>query len=432
MRSRPSIALLSTLSLSACISAPPAGKTTAEPIATHAAIPETERPADPPNVAEARAFANASNAFGYDLYAQLASGNDNLIYSPASVSMALAMTWAGARGETRDEMAKVLHLDGDPKTLSTSAGKLLSVLDAPHDAYTLRVANRLFGEQTLPFDPAFVAVTRNDFGAELTKMDFKHAFEPARVDINTWVAKETHDKIQNLLPDGSLDEKTRLVLVDAVYLHADWESPFAKEATRPNPFHAPNGTTEPPTMHGEKVLGYADDDGVRVLEMPYKGGDLSMTVLLPDDASNLGALEAKIEHGGLDGFLAKEQSKRVAVSLPKFTIEMSSAVRLGSMLAAMGMPRAFQDGPADLSGMVDPAAPSDDRSRLSVSDVFHKAFVAVDELGTEAAAATAVVIAGRAVVQADAEFTADHPFLFAIRDTKTGLVLFVGRVERPA
>ncbi len=411
---------------------PPAGTTGGEP-ARHTEIVDVDRPVEAPTGTEAQAFANASNAFGADLYPELATGDQNVVYSPASISMALAMTWAGAHGKTRDEMSKVLHLTGDANELTASAGKLLSVLDAPHDGYTLRVANRLFGEETYPFAPSFVGLTKNEFGAELTKMDFVRSFEPARSDINTWVAKETNDKIQNLLPEGSVTSATRLLLVDAVYLHADWQMPFKKDQTREAPFHAPGGDVKVPTMNAGHTFPFADEDGVSVLDMPYQGGDLSMTLLMPDDAKDLASVEAKLSHDGLSSFIAKEKPREVLVSLPRFTIDMGAPIRLGSLLAQMGMPEAFQEATADLSGMTDVRTRRRDRREpLHISDVVHKAFVAVDERGTEAAAATAVAIAGRGEVQFNQHFTADHPFLFAIRDVKTGLVLFTGRVEKPS
>ena len=410
-----------------------AGKTTAEAETSHAVINDTPRPADPPTVTEANAFATASNAFGDDLYARLSKQSGNFAMSPASISMALAMTWAGAHGDTQAEMTQVLHLEGDPKAMTASAGKLLSTFNASHADYTLHVVNRLFGDKGYPFDAGFLALTKNDFGAELTPVDFQHASEPARNDINAYVAKQTNDKIQDLLAPGTLDDTARLVLVNAVYLNAKWQSPFFTNGTKTDAFHtSPDATSNVPTMHGDLNLAYADTDGVSVIDMPYQGGDLTMTVLLPDDASGLGALEQKIEHGGIDAFVAKEKEQTVRVALPKFTVETNGALSLKDALEDMGMKKAFIDGSADFSSMIASASRNDASQKLHLSNAYHKAFVAVNEAGTEAAGATAVIATVRGMeATPKAQFNADHPFLFAIRDKKSGLVLFMGRVVNP-
>jgi serpin B len=340
------------------------------------------------------------------------------------------MTWTGARGKTRDEMTKVLHLGNDPKAMTASAGKLLASFNDPKKTdYTLSVVNRLFGEKTLAFEPDFLAVTKNDFSAPLSAVDFKHASEPVRLDINAWVEKQTHDKIPEILPPRSLSDLTRLVLVNAIYLHADWANPFAKEATAAQAFHLDGDkTVDVQTMHDDKMLRFAAAEGVKVVDMPYKGSDLSMTFLLPDDASQLAALEQKVEQGGIDALVAKEQQKLVRMALPKFKVASSAAITLSDPLKKLGMPDAFVDGIADFSGMSKAEV-------LHIAEAYHKAFVAIDEQGTEAAAATAVVMDGEAAImpaQPQAEFTADHPFLFAIRDTKSGMILFLGRVANPS
>ena len=420
-------------SLAACISTPSSVKPSSEPTAAeapHTVIEDVSSTTGAPTADEVHGFAAASNAFGGDLYKELSSRPGNFTLSPASVSMALAMTWTGARGKTRDEMTKVLHLGSDPKAMTASAGKLLASFNDPKKTdYTLSVVNRLFGEKTLAFEPDFLAVTKNDFSAPFSLVDFKHASEPARLDINAWVEKQTHDKIQDLLPPGSLTDITRLVLVNAIYLHADWANPFAKEATAAQPFHlGGDKTVDVQTMHDDKMLRFADADGVKVVDMPYKGSDLSMTFLLPDDANQLAALEQKVEQGGIDGLVLKEQQKLVRMSLPKFKVASSAAIMLSDPLKKLGMPDAFIDGGADFSGMSKAEA-------LHIAEAYHKAFVAIDEKGTEAAAATAVVIDGEAAImpaQPQAEFNADHPFLFAIRDTKSGMILFLGRVANPS
>lgn len=383
---------------------------------------------------ELSTFAKASNAFSGDLYKELGATPGNLFYSPASLSTAFAMTWLGARGETRDEMTKVLHFGDvqgvDANALTASAARLLVSLNDPsHTDYTLSAVNRLFGEKTYGFDPGFLGVTKKQFGAELAPMDFKTAFEPARVDINAYVAKQTRDKIKNLLPERSLDADVRLVLVNAIYMNADWMEPFDKAGTRKSPFHpTPDASVDVDTMHGDLYAPIGDVDGVKMIDLAYKGGDLSMTLLMPTDAADMGRLEAKIASGGLDAMIGQLEPRAVAVAMPKFKIDPAQPMALAGTLEKMGMQLAFTEGAADFGGMMKPG-----EEALFISKVFHKAFVAVDEKGTEAAAASAIVMSREsAMAEPTNSISFDHPFLFAIRDKKTGLVLFMGRLVNPS
>ncbi len=223
------------------------------------------------------------------------------------------------------------------------------------------------------------------------------------------------------------------MLVDAIYLHADWETPFDKESTSPAPFHvADDKSLDVPTMHALTDVGFAEDGGVRAIDLPYKGGDLSMTLLLPDDPKTMSALEERVAKGGLDALVAAEKREPVRIALPKFKATNGAPMALSTDLEALGMPSAFIDGVADFAGMVDAKLPGD-HARLHIQDAYHQAFVAIDELGTEAAAATAVVMQAETAFVApkvDAEFIADHPFLFVLRDKTSGLVLFMGRVSQ--
>lgn len=384
--------------------------------------------------AERSSFAKASNAFAADLYRELAAPPGNLFYSPASLSTALAMTWLGARGETRDQMTKVLHFGdvpgADPSALTSSAARLLVSLNDPtHTDYTLSVVNRLFGEKTYGFDTGFLDITHKQFGAELAPMDFKNAFEPARVDINGYVAKSTRDKIKNLIPPGGIDADVRLVLVNAIYMNADWSEPFDKVGTHKAPFHPkPDASIDVDTMHGDVHAPYGTVDGVDMIDLAYKGGDLAMTVLMPKDPADMSKLEAKITHGELDTMIGKLKPNTVAVAMPKFKIDPTEPMALGGTLSKLGMPLAFKEGAADFSGMFKPG-----EQPLFISRVFHKAFVAVDEKGTEAAAASAIVMSTEsAAMEPPASITLDHPFVFAIRDKKSGLVLFMGRLTDPS
>jgi serpin B len=382
---------------------------------------------------ELSAFARASNAFAGDLYKAIASKDPgNVFFSPASITTALAMTWVGARGATRDEMTKVLHFQdeksADPNALVSSAARVLVSLNDPKRTdYTLSIVNRLFGEQSYGFDDGFLDITKKQFGAELAKVDFKEAFEPARATINGYVEKETRQRIKDLIPLGALDDLTRLVLVNAIYMHADWAEPFAKEATSAAPFHvSPDKTIDVDTMHGRVAMNTADADGTLMVDLPYKGGDLSMTILMPHDTSKLGELEAKIEAGGLGAMIGKLQARGLELSMPKFKIDPAASLPLGDVLVKLGMPLAFDEVKADFSGMSKPG-----QDPLHISKVFHKAFVAVDEAGTEAAAATAVIMSAEAAIAPSDPIVVDQPFVFVIRDKKSGLVLFMGRLVDP-
>jgi len=376
-------------------------------------------------------LARGSNQFAFELHRVLRAQPGNLAFSPASISIALAMTWSGARGTTAAQMGKVLHLQGAPGTVMPEAGALLKALNDPaRTSYTLRVANRLFVEKTYPLLPAYLAqVAAFDAPAEPT--DFRHAPEPARQHINQWVARQTADRIRDLLAPNSINDQTRLALVNALYLLADWLKPFAHERTQPRPFHAPAGAHDVPTMLQVETFDYAEAPGLQLLEMRYRGEELAMDVLLPATPTGLDALEKDIDATRLAGWLAALKPERLFVSLPRFTIDPAGPIVLSDALQALGMTEAFDRERADFTALANPPSPAD---RLVISQVFHKAFVKVDEKGTEAAAATAVVMAraGSAAPARPKEFVADHPFLFVIRDLRSGLILFLGRVTDPA
>jgi len=401
-----------------------------EPMTTPANAPSPT----PPSAEEAKSLAVSSNAFATDLYARLRKEPGNLAVSPGSITLALAMTWAGARGDTAKEMARVLHFTGEQKEVIESAGRQLSAWEDPsRTAYTLNVANRLFGDKSYSFEPAFIKLTGEAFKAPLEPVDFRAAPDAARKHINDWVAGETKDRIKDLIPARGIDADTRLVLTNAIYFLGDWENPFAKERTQKAPFFVkPTSPKDVPMMHQTERFKYAAADGVKVLEMPYQGGELAMTFVLPDKKDGLDAVEQKLTAEKLDGWIGALSGKRVDVSLPVFEIEPGAPLSLGDTLKEMGMKLAFTRGQADFTGMANPPRQED---RLYISRVFHKAFVKVNEKGTEAAAATAVVMAreGAAMpTEPPAEFRADHPFLFFLRDVRSGMILFMGRVSEPA
>jgi len=382
-----------------------------------------------------------------DLYARARSSKGNLALSPLSLSTALTMTWAGARGDTAAQMAKVLHLEGSVDHVLDLAGKLLASYQAPEQKVTLRVANRLFGDKAFTFDQGYLDRTKAAFGAPLEALDFRAAADDGRQRINAWIAKETQDRIKDLIPPGGLTSLTRLVLANAVYFLGDWLTPFKKEATRPDPFHLTKTDTKSvPTMHQTGHFRFAARDGVKVLELPYQGEDLAMTLVLPDAVDGLDALEARLAPAALASWVGALASNNVAVALPRLEIDPPGALSLGATLAALGMPLAFDPVKADFTGIATPPdpvtmggdppnPPARPAERLHIDKVFHKAFVKVDEKGTEAAAASAVVMAARGMMRPAAppvEFTADHPFLFFLRDVRSGMILFMGRVSDPA
>ncbi len=367
-----------------------------------------------------------NTAFALDLYARLGHEEPgNLFFSPASISTALAMTYAGARNQTEADMARTMHFELAQQQLHPAFAQLMKRLQAQPDKSELAIANRLWGEQSWRFLPAFLAITRDAYGAELESLDFKGDREGARKTINDWVSDHTRGRIRNLLLPPNVKPDTRLILTNAVYFKAPWQAPFEKEATRPAPFWLASGEQrDTPMMHQIDYAAYGEADGVEVLEKGYEGGALSMVVLLPEKRDGLAALEAKLDPALLDRLLASTKPQKVAVWLPKFKFEQR--VQLAKTLKEMGMGLAFSDD-ADFSGMTG-------GRDMKIDDVIHKAFIAVYEEGTEAAAATAVVMAeitSAGPRPQPKQFRADHPFLFLIRDRATGTVLFMGRLVEP-
>jgi serpin B len=368
------------------------------------------------------ALVKGNNEFAFALYGRLRVGDGNLIVSPASVSTALAMTYAGARGDTADEMAKALHFTLPPDELHPAFAELLKELNGAGQkrGYQLSLANALWGQKGLSFKDDFVRLTRNDYGGGLREVDFAHDPQAARKEINTWVEKQTQDHIRDLLGPGAVGRDTRLVLTNAVYFKGDWQRPFKKGQTRNEPFFTADGGSVPaPLMHQTARFRYYEADSLRVLELPYAGKQLSMLVLLPKEVDGLGELEKSLSADRLAGWLGKLREQEVVVSLPKF--KTTSEFRLNGPLSALGMRKAFRGG--DFSGITAEGS-------LPISDVVHKAYVDVNEEGTEAAAATGVV--SRAAVLAERPvFRADHPFVFLIRDARHGSIIFLGRVVNP-
>lgn len=374
--------------------------------------------------AEVPTVTSGNTAFALDLHRQLQSRPGNQFVSPLSISAALAMTQAGARGPTLAEMARVLHLPGDEAT-HRDFGQLLRDLQAsrPNSTYQLLIANALWGQTGTPFRPEYLDLTRKQYAGGFRQVDFA-AGDKARNTINAWIAEQTRDKIKDVLKPGSPVPETKLVLTNAIYFKDAWQHPFAKGATRDEPFFTASGEARMPLMVLRKSFNYFADDLLQAVELPYKGGQLSMIVLLPRANDGLAKLEAELNPANLTRWVALMKHEEGLVRLPKFTIR--DRVDLGETLQKMGMKLAFSDD-ADFTGM-------SASERLKISQVIHQTFVAVDEEGTEAAAATVVEMKPLAapIPREPFQFRADHPFVFLIRDRKSGSVLFLGRFTGPA
>ena len=373
-------------------------------------------------------------------------GEGNLCLSPYSVSCALAMTLAGADGETRTEMARVLHVDlssdVDPsfaalqKSLEEMATKTAKIAQdskkhgGPSEPVTIAIANRLFAQAGFEFRPEFFARVKNDYGAPPELLDFKTNAAGATKRINDWVAKQTRDRIRDLIPQP-LDALTRLVLTNAIYLKAPWANEFNANATKSEPFHVRGkAAVDVPMMQQRAHFRYAKRNGFTAVAIPYSGGELQFVILLPEKSDGVRAMENKITASALAD-CAKMKESDVFLHLPKFKFEPPT-IQLSEQLQALGMKTAF-DVPQG-SANFDRMAPRKPNSYLAISEVFHKTFIAVDEKGTEAAAATAVVMTyamARRETAEPIEVKVDRPFVYAIQHVPSGACLFIGRVTDP-
>jgi serine protease inhibitor len=374
---------------------------------------------------QAQALASGNNAFAFDLYARLKGGDGNLFFSPYSISTCLAMTYAGARGDTEKQMAMVFHFDGQERTHAAFA-ELQAQLNAVQakKKIELDIANGLWAQQGKAFLPEFLNIAQTRYDAKVEQADFKTAAEAVRKSINDWVSDKTKGKITDLFGPGTVGPETRLVLANAIYFKAPWISPFMKGRTSEAPFHAgADKSAKVPMMSQAEDFMYGEDEGLQILELGYANRDVSMLVLLPRAIDGLKSLEGRLNEPQLTNWLAKLRVQKVNLFLPKF--KLSSEFQLDKTLAKMGMPDAFSRA-ADFSGM-------DGTRQLLISAVVHKAFVDVTEEGTEAAAATGVAMRPMAIRrEKPVEFRADHPFIFLIRDTHSRSVLFLGRLTEPA
>ena len=391
----------------------------------------------------------AINSLGLDLLRKSSTSDRNFLLSPYSIQSALAMTYAGAKGDTRVEMAKVLYYPDDDTEVHRSFAALRKALDdviqkTVRDAermqksggkinpITLTMANRLFGRTGYAFRQAFLDLVKDNYGAPFEPLDFVRNAPGATKFINNWVEEQTRQRIRDLIPDGALNDLTRLVLVNAIYLKVPWADEFSVSATKPQTFYlGANNLISTPTMTTKRLLGYAKREGFTVLTIPYRGGDLQFLVLLPDKVDGLVDLEKGLTGGLLAGCASLERHE-VILYLPRFKLEPPT-IPLRKELQALGMKTAFDipQGSANFDGM----APRNPDDYLYISEVFHKAFLSLDEKGTEAAAATAVaMLPTMSAVRPKPkpiEVRVDHPFLFAIQDRASGACLFLGHVNDP-
>jgi serpin B len=376
-----------------------------------------------------QALVDNNNAFAFDLYRSLQAQDGNLFYSPYSISLALAMTYAGARGQTESQMAETLHfLPQDQLHPSLNAldlqvaerGKAASDDETP---LQLNIANAVWAEQTYPFLKSFLDTIALNYGAGIRLADFINQYEAVRREINSWVSDQTQNKINDLIPEGVLNPDTRMALVNAIYFKADWLHQFDADSTRDAPFHLLDGSdvTVPMMSHGT-FIPYAKGDGWQAIELAYQGETAAMEIIVPDEG-RFDEIESGLDYETASAILNSLQPTSVSLAMPKFKFENSFG--LADQLKALGMTDAFDPDQADFTGM-------SDRNDLYISAVVHKAFVAVDEKGTEAAAATAVIIGITSAPLYDVTLTVDRPFIFLIRDIPTGQMLFIGRVLNPA
>jgi serpin B len=380
------------------------------------------------NQTEIESLIDGNNTFAFDLYQQLVNNDDNLFYSPYSISVALAMTYAGARSETAQEMANTLHFYPSQDKLHPVLNWLdielakrgRSAQGKDDEGFRLNIVNAIWGQENYHFMDDFLDVLAENYGAGLRIVDFINSTEQSRKIINEWVSQQTEERIEELIPQGAIDALTRLVLTNAIYFNAAWMYPFDEKNTVDGDFNLLSGdTVTVPMMNQSELLNHMKGENYQVVELPYDGNELSMLLIMPDEGSFY-SFEQSLDNELINDIISELGNKQVVLSMPKF--EFRSELDLAQILPAMGMPTAFS-GMADFSGMTG-------NQDLFISDVIHEAFVSVDEAGTEAAAATAVIMKLTAA-QEMVTISLDNPFIFLIRDIKTGSVLFVGRVLNP-
>jgi serpin B len=430
-----SLLLVLGTALAGCTGTPGNNGSATSPSPTRVPVVVTSAPGvTAPDTGNITGVTEANNRFSYDLYQQLAYGpgasGGNIFFSPYSISSALAITYEGARGNTADEIRSVFHFPADDTARRQGFASINGVINSRDAGYSLNTANALWADKSFAFLPAYTVIAGQWYSANTTNLDFASQPDDSRIAINNWVEEMTNNKIRDLLPQDSVSSQTRLVITNAVYFKGTWEMQFDANITQDAGFQVSASNTTTVRMmqrtDSDARYPYAENDDVQLLEMPYahsSGAGLSMIVLLPK-GDNLSAAEQYLSPENLSLLEQSASTRQVEVFFPKF--QLDTQYSLPAVLSEMGMPTAFTAS-ADFSGM-------DGRRDLLINDVVHKAYVDVNEEGTEAAAATGVVVNQMAVRQESPVpvFRADHPFVFLIRDDNTGTVLFMGRVTNPS
>ncbi|MBA7621050.1 hypothetical protein ES703_28407 [subsurface metagenome] len=403
----------------------------AQPVAGEVVQSEKERVTSPDvSGANLTTLVEGNSTFAFNLYQALREEDGNLFYSPYSISLALAMTYAGARGETEQQIADALDFTLPPDRLHPAFNSLDLELSLrgegaegkDGEGFRLNIVNAIWGQKDYEFLAEFLDLLAENYGAGLRVLDFVNTPEESRLTINNWVSDQTEGRIEDLIPQGLIDALTRLVLTNAIYFNAAWQYPFSEDMTEDGSFYLlDGGEIIVPMMRQTELFGYAEGDGYQAVELLYDGGELSMVILLPQ-AGHFEAFEESLDTQQVDGIAGRLEFRQVTLAMPRFEFESDFSLR--ETLAAMGMPLAFSWA-ADFSGMTG-------NQDLFIADVVHKAFVSVDEAGTEAAAATAVVMPLSIPPEEPVEVTVNRPFIFLIHDIETGSILFIGRVVNPS
>lgn len=366
----------------------------------------------------------SSNLFGMDLYALLSQESGNVFVSPFSISSALAMTYIGAVGNTAQQMRQVLHFDLADQELHNGFSRLISSMNEPKKDYQLSVVNAIWAQEGYTFKEDFLNQIETYYQAGFNLVDFINDRANARKTINDWIERNTEGKIKDMIKENNINALTRLILTNAIYFKGSWQKPFNPSVTKPHLFHVSHDTEKEVQMMWQKSdFRYTDDDLVQVLELPYNGSGISMIVVLPKEGRTLHEVEQQLSLELFKHWISNLKQEPVEVYMPRFKIEFRLELR--TVLMNMGMNDAFTDA-ADFSGM-------DGTRQLKIQNVIHQSFVEVDEKGTEAAAATAVIVGIKASPYKEkyVVFKADRPFLFILYDSTHDLILFMGRLSNP-
>lgn len=363
-----------------------------------------------------------NNQFAIDFYKQVSKNEKgNIFFSPFSLSTAMGMTYAGSRGVSEEQIGKVFHFTSNNDKFHIKLGNTAKLINSKATAIQLKIVNTLWAEKTYPFKKSYDNLMKKAYAATVRPMDFINKSEECRLTINDDIYKSTNEKIKDLLPPNLLNSMTRLVLTNAIYFKGDWKTQFKKEKTGESNFYiTPQKIVKCKMMGVKSDFNYYEDSRIEAIELPYAGDNFSMVIILPSENQPLDELTSSLSNQYLNDIFNGLYKKEISISIPKF--KLSNGYQLKQVLSQMGMPQPFTDD-ANFTGMTS-------SSNLKISDVIHKAFIEVNEQGTEATAATAVVIAMKSI-QFEKLFIANRPFLFLIKEKSTGTILFMGRIVDP-